>query len=194
MLSRKSDTLYCGEQTMLLLGINGRSNADRQKACQSQSLPKAHTIHLSKNLKRLLESRLQAFLLGDVGLDVQRLAAESRRPGVEFLLFDDFGLDVPDGDVATHFADCARDGEADTLGAARDDVGAVCEFEGGADGGDHFGWRRGTRGLCLCVVSKQWVVQGWCHVNLILLLDLEICCHTRQLHVREFLVSIYSNL
>jgi hypothetical protein len=107
------------------------------------------TIHLSKNLKRLLESRLQAFLLGDVGLDVQRLAAESRRPGVEFLLFDDFGLDVPDGDVATHFADCARDGEADTLGAARDDVGAVCEFEGGADGGDHFGWRRGTRGLCL---------------------------------------------
>lgn len=87
-------------------------------------------IHRLENIKRLLERRLQALLLCDVRLDVQRLAAERRRPGFEFLLVDGAGLDVPDGDVAAHFTDGARDGEADALGAAGDDVGAACELEG----------------------------------------------------------------
>jgi hypothetical protein len=81
-------------------------------------------------VKRFLESRLQALLLGDIRLNIQRSAAESRSPRVEFLLVDDFILDVPDGDVAAHFADCSRDGEADALRTACDDVGAACELEG----------------------------------------------------------------
>jgi hypothetical protein len=47
MLSRKSDTLYCGEQTMLLLGINGRSNADSARHDVSLVESNVHDYHLS---------------------------------------------------------------------------------------------------------------------------------------------------
>ena len=90
-----------------------------------------HTpINRLKGVERLLERRLQALLLRDVRLDVQRFAAERRLPGFEFLLVHRAGLDVPDSDVAAHLADGARDGEADALGAAGDDVGAAGELEG----------------------------------------------------------------
>ena len=87
-------------------------------------------INRLEGVERLLERRLQALLLRDVGLDVKRLAAECRCPGFEFLLVDGAVLDVPDGDVAAHFADGARDGEANALSATSDDVGAAGELEG----------------------------------------------------------------
>ena len=122
-----------------------------------------HTpIHRLENLERLLESRLQTLLLGDVRLDVQRFAAERRCPGVEFRLVDGSVLDVPDGDVAAHFADGARDGEADALGAAGDDVGAVGELEGGADAGGlgcHFFLTFIFQGD-VCVVSCDRLILG----------------------------------
>ena len=113
--------------------LNSRKLLPRllNKRLINRNARRRHTpIHRLENIKRLLERRLQALLLCDVRLDVQRLAAERRRPGFEFLLVDGAGLDVPDGDVAAHFTDGARDGEADALGAAGDDVGAACELEG----------------------------------------------------------------
>ena len=88
------------------------------------------SINRLESVERLLECCLQALLLRDVGLDVKRFAAECRCPGFEFLLVDGTVLDVPDGDVAAHFADGARDGEANALGTTGDDVGAAGELEG----------------------------------------------------------------
>jgi hypothetical protein len=88
------------------------------------------SIHRLEDIERLLERLVQALLLRDICLDVERFAAERRLPGFEFLLVDGAGLDVPDGDVAAHFTDGAREGEADALSAAGDDVGAASELEG----------------------------------------------------------------
>lgn len=90
-------------------------------------------INRLESVERFLECLVQALLLRDVRLDVQRFAAERRLPRFEFLLVDGPGLDVPDGDVAAHFADGARDGKPDALGAASNDVGAASELEGRAD-------------------------------------------------------------
>lgn len=90
-----------------------------------------HTpVHRLERIECLLERLVQALLLRDVRLDIQRLATECRLPGFEFCLVDGAGLDVPDGDVAAHFTDGAREGEADALSAAGDDVGAASELEG----------------------------------------------------------------
>jgi hypothetical protein len=113
--------------------LNSRKLLPRllNKRLINRNARRRHTpIHRLESVERLLERSLQALLLRDVGLNVQRFAAERLRPGFEFRLVDGTGLDVPDGNVAAHLADGARDGEADALGAAGDDVGAACELEG----------------------------------------------------------------
>ena len=84
-------------------------------------------VHGVELVERLLERRLQALLLGDVGLDVQRPRPKARAQRAK--LVDRLGLYVLDGDVAAHLADGRRQCKADALCAARDDVRATGELE-----------------------------------------------------------------
>lgn len=71
------------------------------------------TINGAELLDSLGEGRVQAVLLGHIGLDVDRLAAVLGRQGLKLL--DGLGLEIHHGNIAAHLADCPRGGKADTL-------------------------------------------------------------------------------